>query len=65
MTNPSTDNECTLRGWTEAVIETGFHSLHVSYSPDAEIDDAFMAFCHDDQEMIRVNGWLIESLELI
>lgn len=65
MPYPTCDNECTRLGWTEALIEMGAHSLHVSHAPDAETDGAFAAFCHDGQEMIQINGWMIESYEVV
>jgi len=65
MTNQTCDNDCTQLGWTEALIEMGTYSLHVSYPPETDLDDCFRAFCHDEQEMIRINGWLIESHELV
>lgn len=55
------DNDCTRAGWQEAEIEIGYYSLHVSHNPDADLDDTFAAFCHDTQEMMRINGWLIEE----
>lgn len=52
---------CTRAGWQEALIEIPLHSLHISHAPDADLDGAFWAFCHDMQEMIRINGWLTEA----
>lgn len=65
MCYPKTDNECTLLGWTEALINGPSGSLHVSHAPDADINDTFFAFCHDEQEMIRINGWMMDSYEVI
>lgn len=65
MTYPQTDNCCTRMGWNEFLIEIGNYQLHVSTSPDAEIDGTFKAFCHAEQEMISINGWLIDSIEQI
>jgi hypothetical protein len=65
MAHPKTDNECTARGWTEAVIESGMSTLHVSFPEDTDLDDEFLAFCHDEQEMIRVKGWMIEDVDYI
>ena len=61
MKLPKTDNYCTEMGWRELEINLGGHCLHVSAMPDADIDSAFPAFCHDEQEMIVVNGWLIDD----
>ena len=59
------DADCTRAGWIEAEIELGMYNLHISHAPGADIDGAFAAFCHDDQEMIRINGWLIERYDRI
>lgn len=56
------DADCTRAGWTEALIEIGFHSLHVSFPPETDLDDRFKAFCHDEQEMLVINGWQIEQV---
>jgi len=58
------DNDCTMAGWIESIIHLGEYDLHVSYDPDTDIDGAFHAFCHDEQEMIAINGWLIDDIEL-
>ena len=63
MAIPKTDNCCTRMGWDEYMIETGGYDLHVSIKPDADLDGRFQAFCHDEQEIIAINGWLIESIE--
>ena len=57
------DNDCTVAGWIEAIVIMGTYDLHISHAPDADLDDRFAAFCHDEQEMIYINGWLIESYE--
>lgn len=54
---PVSDNCCTRMGWTEALIDDGSQELHISHAPDADLDDSFLAFCHDEQAMIRVSGW--------
>lgn len=59
------DNDCTRAGWIEAIISNGTTDLHISHAPDADLGDTFAAFCHDEQEMIRVNGWQISSYERI
>lgn len=63
MTHPTCDNECTMLGWTEATVECGGYCLHISHAPDADLDGIFRAFCHDEQEMIRINGWLMANYE--
>lgn len=59
------DNDCTRAGWQEYILVSDSHELHVSTAPDADLDGEFLAFCHDTQEMIKVNGWLfsIEDIE--
>lgn len=52
------DNDCKLAGWTEYYADAGHFDLHISVAPNTDLDDSFRAFCHDDQEMITVNGWL-------
>ena len=57
------DNDCTRANWTEALIIIGDYDLHISHAKDADIGETFQAFCHDEQEMLSVNGWLIECYE--
>jgi hypothetical protein len=52
-------------GWLEFEIEIGGYCLHLSVAPDTDLDDTFTAFCHDVQEIITVNGWLIDYAEEI
>lgn len=59
------DNDCTRAGWTEALIVIGQYDLHISYAPETGLDNRFKAFCHDEQEMIIINGWMIENVEII
>ena len=51
------DNDCTRAGWIETIASCGFQELHISYDPNVDTDDTFYAFCHDEQEMLTVNGW--------
>jgi hypothetical protein len=62
---PQTDNECTSMGWIEYMAYADCHDLHISADPDADMDGRFIAFNHDEQELIMVNGWLFtfESIE--
>ena len=41
----------------------GPYDLHISHAPDADLDGTFTCFDHDEQEMIQVNGWLMEEYE--
>ena len=53
------DNEATMFGWTEYLAESDCcDDLHISVSPETNMDGIFTAFCHDEQEMIKVTGWL-------
>ena len=51
--------DCNRGGWVEYFGECDLPLLdiHISVSPDANLDDVITAFCHDEQEMIRINGW--------
>ena len=49
--------------WKEYRVEIGNQTLHLSIENDVDTIDEFFAFCHDNIEMIRVNGWLIDSIE--
>ena len=61
---PTSDNCCTRLGWIEYMVSAGPYDLHVSVDPDADLDDRFRAFSHDDQEMIVISGWNV-TLEAI
>tara|TARA_R100001530_G_scaffold75930_2_gene53279 strand:- start:685 stop:855 length:171 start_codon:yes stop_codon:yes gene_type:complete len=52
-------------GWRELEIEIGGSNLHISCPPDTNLDNHFVAFCHDEQEIIAICGWLIDELEEI
>ena len=43
----------------------GMSDLHISHAPDADLDGEFMAFCHDEQDMIKIRGWLMLDYERI
>lgn len=57
---PKCDNCCHLLGWLEYEAVSGEHDLHVSIAPGSDLDGTVRAFCHDEQEMITLNGWLFE-----
>ena len=40
------------------------HELDVSVPPDTDLDDSFVAFDHDEQQLIRVSGWLFAAVEV-
>ena len=56
--NITSDNEATRLNWTEYLAESDCYDLHISVSPETNMDGIFTAFCHDEQEMIKVTGWL-------
>ena len=56
--NITCDNEATMNGWIEYIAESDCYDLHISVAPNTDMDGYFMAFCHDDQEMVRLTGWL-------
>lgn len=62
---PLTDNCCTRMGWIEATASNGSVDLHISHHPGVDLDDLFLAFDHDEQEMIRVCGWQMTDYEVI
>lgn len=61
----TSDNECAQHGWVEAIVSTPLHDLHVSYPHGTDLDDRFSAFCHDEQEMITINGWHLDAVDVI
>ena len=54
-----TDNIATLDGYTESVTaESDDITLYLLIKPDTCLDSTFKAWDTDNQEYIRVNGWL-------
>ena len=54
-----TDNVAFLDGYTLEVEATcPEHELYLLVKPGTDFDDAFRAWDTDNQEFIRVNGWL-------
>lgn len=54
-----TDNVAILAGFTkEVVAESDAHTLFLLVRPDTDYDSTFKAWDTDNQEFIRVNGWL-------
>ena len=51
-------NCCAKAGWNLFHIETPADDLLVSIAPDADLDGKVSGFCHDEQEMLTINGWL-------
>lgn len=53
------DNVAILNGYTREVIASGIeHDLYLLVKPEADLSGTFKAWDMDNQEFIRVNGWL-------
>jgi hypothetical protein len=54
-----TDNIATLYGFTKDLMAYSDNAdLHILVQPNTDLDDRFKAWDCDEQEWIRVNGWL-------
>lgn len=54
-----TDNVAVLDGYTEAIAAySSTVDLYLLIKPGTELDGTFRAWDTDEQEFIRVNGWL-------
>lgn len=60
---PCCDNDCTELSWVEYLITYGANELFVSVKDGTDMEGEFLAFCHDEQEMISVKGWMLEDVE--
>lgn len=53
------DNVAVLEGYTkELMAECDECALPILVKPDADLDGTFKAWDMDNQEFIRINGWL-------
>ena len=53
------DNKAILQGYTRQVIAKGREfDLYLLVKPDTDFDGQFKTYDTDNQEFIRVNGWL-------
>jgi len=53
------------KGYTEFVSAVGgCHELRLAVVPGADLDGTFKAWCLDEQEFIRVNGWNFSITDL-
>ena len=54
-----------LQGFTKEVFaeSDAGHQLYMLVRPDTDYDDCFEAYDTDNQEFIRVNGWLFTIYE--
>lgn len=60
-----TDNVATLAGYTRDLLAArGYLSLHLLVKSETDLDGTFRAWCCDEQEFIRVNGWLFAFEEI-
>lgn len=55
----TTTQQCHDAKWLEAVVQHDFGEIYISHAPDEDLDGTFWAFDHDEQEMIRINGWTV------
>jgi hypothetical protein len=55
------DNVAVLDGYTrEIMLTSGAIELYLMVKPGVDLDSCFKAWDTDQQEFIRVNGWLFE-----
>ena len=53
-----TEAEAREAGYTRAVIaDSTHHTLELLIEPEADLDDTFLAFDRDANEMLHINGW--------
>jgi len=65
MTNTITDSEVAKKYTVKLFVEIGGSCLDLLVAPDVDYDATFEAWCLDECEMISVNGWLADSIEVI
>lgn len=59
-----TDNVATLEGFTKAVtLDSDQCTIFALVRPDTDFDGLFKAWDTDEQEFIRVSGWLFTVAE--
>lgn len=59
------DNEAVLNGWTrELICHARGESVHILVDPDTDLDTRFKAWDCDNQEIVRINGWMYEFEEV-
>jgi hypothetical protein len=59
MAQPGTDNEAVMSGYTKPVMAVcDQHEFACLIKPDSDIDNVVKVFNTDDQEWIKLNGWL-------
>ena len=56
------DNTATIAGYTQEIVASspqGF-DLYLLVKPGTDFEDTFRAWDTDNQEWVRVNGWLFQ-----
>jgi len=44
------------------IVEIGGYVLDVDVHPCEDLDGEFTAFCRDEKEFLKVNGWLVDDM---
>ena len=65
ITNTMTDSEIAKSYSTKLFVEIGGSCLNLLVSPEIDIDDTFEAWCLDECEVISVEGWLADHIEVV
>ena len=60
-----TDNVAVLDGYTKEVQLENYQGdeLYLLVKPDTDLGESFKAWCTDEQEFIRVSGWLWNEVQ--
>lgn len=61
------DNGAVMKGYTRHVMadaEAGMTTLFLLIKPDTDLDSSFKAWDTDQQEWVKVNGWLFTFEQL-
>lgn len=49
---------------TRAIIDMGTHTLDVLIPTGTDLDDAFDAIDAESGEPVRINGWMIDHIQM-
>lgn len=64
MPDQNCDNAAVMQGFTRHVMLTlGDNYFAALVKPDTDLDSRFLCFDTDNQEWLRVNGWLLSDVE--
>ena len=44
--------------------DSDHHTLDCMVEPGTDLEGSFKAWCNDEQEMLTVNGWLFDPIEI-